>query len=197
MAKDPIKALWDLEKRLDKRVAAILNDCAFAIKRRVDSQEFIHWRTKRKPIVVEKARLVGNLMTATVRTASGWKWGQVLVGPAGQTTIPAKEGFLAIPTDAARKSFRGAKVGPKQYGGTVIFSGIIWGKAGWGGAGTGGYLRQRRAAGEIFRKQDLVPLFILKKSVVVRRRVIPADLIRWIQPKFREALINGGLLKVP
>jgi hypothetical protein len=195
MPKDPIKALEAMEKNLDKQVAKVLNDMAFRIKKRVDSQEFIHWRSKRHPIVVEKARLVGDLMTATVRGASKWTWGHVLIGPPGSTTIKARSGMLAIPTDFARKSFRGRTVGPKQYGGTRIFGGIVWGKAGWGGKGTGGGLRQHRAAGEKFKKQDLIPLFILKGSVVVRRRVIPAEMVNWIRPQFQAALKSGGLLK--
>jgi hypothetical protein len=193
--RDPIKTLTAIEKNLDKRVAAVLNDVAFQIKRRVDSQEFIHWKTKRKPIVVEKARLVGDLMTVTVRGARGWKWGHVLIGPLGSTTITAKGGMLAIPTDFARKSFRGRTLGPKQYGGLQIFNNIMWGKAGWGGGKTGGGLRQRRAAGERFKKQDLIPLFILKKSVVVRRRVNPAEMQRWGGQLLRAALIKARLLK--
>jgi hypothetical protein len=188
--------LLNLERRLDARVAKIVNDCAFKIKQRVDSQEFIHWRTRRKPIVVAKARLVGELMTATVRGASGWKWGHVLVGPAGQTTIKAKKGFLAVPTDFARLGGGRGQPGPRSYSGTQIFAGIIWGKAGWGGAKTGGGLRQHRAAGEKLGKESLIPLFILKGSVVMRRRVIPAEQSRWIAPQFKAALINGGLLKV-
>jgi hypothetical protein len=61
--------------------------------------------------------------------------------------------------------------------------------------GTGGGLRQRRAAGEKIGKQDLIPLFILKGSVVVKRRIIPSELINWIKPQFMAALKNGGLLK--
>lgn len=195
MLQDVIKNLEAIETNLDKRVAKVLNDMAFRIKQRVDSQEFIKWRSKRKPIVVEKAKLVGDLMTAAVRGASGWTWGHVLIGPPGATTITAKSGMLAIPTDFAQKGGGRGQPGPKSYTGRKVFAGIIWGKAGWGGAGSGGGLRQRRAAGEKFKKHDLIPLFILKKSIVVRRRVIPADLIRWIQPQFLAALKSGGLLK--
>jgi hypothetical protein len=195
MVKDPIRTLEAIEKNLDKKVAAVLNDMAFKVRER--AKGMLHFRTKRVPIVVEKARLVGNLMTVMVRGASGWTWGHVHIGPPGTTTIKAKhsgpkggEGMLAIPTDFARKGGD-----PKQYGGLQIFAGIIWGKAGWGGAKTGGGLRQRRAAGEKIGKQDLIPLFILKKSVVVRRRIIPQELMNWIRPQFLAALKSGGLLK--
>lgn len=195
MAKDPIKALQQLEKALDQRVAKVLNAMAARIRRRVTSQEFLRWKSGRKPIVVEKARLVGNLLTTTVRGASGWKWGHVHIGPRGTTTIKARKGMLAIPTDFAKKGFRGKALGPRQYGGTKIFAGIVWGKAGWKMGRTGGGLRQRRAAGEKFGKESLIPLFVLKGSVVVRRRIIPSQLIAWIKPQFMEALKQGGLLK--
>jgi len=195
MPKDPIKALDSIMKGLDGKMANILDRVALKIKKRVDSQEFIKWKTKRKPIVVEKARLVGDLMTVAVRTASGWKWGHVLVGPVGSFTIENFGGMLAIPTDAARKTFRGKKIGPKSYKGTSIHNNIIWGKAGWGGVGSGGYLKQRRAAGEKFSKGTEIPLFILKKSVVVRRRVIPAEMQKWGGELLKAALIKGRLLK--
>jgi hypothetical protein len=196
MPKDPIKTLEAIEKGLDKKLEKILNKIAFMIKRRVDSQEFIKWKTKRKPIVVDKARLVGSLMEVKVRAASGWKWGLVLIGPAGSSfTIENFGGMLAIPTDAAKLTFRGKKVGPKQYKGTTIHNNIIWGKAGWGGVGSGGYLRQRRAAGEKFTKNKEIPLFILKKSVVVRRRVIPADMQAWGNRLLRQYLVTARILK--
>lgn len=195
MPKDPIKALEDLEKALDRKVAWVLNAMAFRVKKRVDSQEFLKWKSRRKPIVVEKAKLVGDLMTVSVRGASGWKWGYVHIGPAGATTIQAKSGMLAIPTDFAQKGGGRGQPGPKSYKGTWVRNNIIWGEAGWGGVGTGGGLRQRRAAGEKFGKETPIPLFTLRKSVVVRRRIIPAQLIAWIRPQFTAALKQAGLLK--
>jgi hypothetical protein len=196
MPKDPIKSLEAIERNLDRKLAKVLNEMAFRIRNRVKGPPgLLQWKSRRIPVVVEKAKLVGQVMTAVVRGASGWKWGHVHIGPPGSTTIKAAKGMLAIPTDFARKGFRGKTLGPKQYAGTRIFAGIVWGKAGWGGARTGGGLRQRRAAGEKFTKESLIPLFILKSSVVVRRRIIPADLIRWIRPQLRGELIKGGLLK--
>jgi len=56
-------------------------------------------------------------------------------------------------------------------------------------------LRQRRAAGEKFGKQTLVPMFFLKGSVTVRRRVIPAVLQAWGNQLLKQALVNGKLLQ--
>ena len=191
MPKDPIKTLEAIEKNLEKKVGAILNAAAFKIRARVASQEFIHWKSRRQPIVVERAKPVGTLLLVTVRTSSHWDWGHVLVGPAGSTTIKPKKGMLAIPTDFAHK---GVKT-PKSYGGDLqIFAGIMWGKAGWGGSGTGGGLRQHRSAGEKFGKSALVPMFILKGSVVVSRKVHPAELQAWGYQLLRQALLDGKLL---
>jgi hypothetical protein len=194
MPKDPIKTLEAIEKNLDRQVGQVLNEMAFRIRNRVKGPPgLLHWKSRRIPVVVQKAVPVGGVITSAVRGASGWKAAPVHIGPPGSTTITAKRGMLALPTDFVRKGFRGKAVGPEQYGGTKIFGGIIWGKAGWGGARTGGGLRQHRAAGEKFRKQDLVPLFILKKSVVVRRRIIPPELIRWIRPQLRAELAKKAL----
>jgi len=44
--------------------------------------------------------------------------------------------------------------------------------------------KEGRYAGEKFGKQALVPLYILKGSVVVRRRIDPAALLAWVKPGF-------------
>lgn len=191
MAKDPIETLARLEQQVDRRIAKVLNRAAFQIKGRVASREFLQWRTRRRPIAVDKAKAGAQPLTAVVRGASGWKWGQVHIGPPGATTIRARDGMLAIPTDAVSKRFRGKLLGPRRYGGTVIFSGIIWGKAGW--AGTSAYVSNRRAAGERIGKETLIPLFILKGSVVVKRRIIPSELLAWIRPQLLAALKAEGL----
>jgi|GEM_PF-5875730 len=191
MAKDPIKALEALGKKLEKKVAKVLDECVFKIRRRVTSQEFLKWRTKRRPIVVEKAKLVAGIMTATVRGASRWTWGHVHIGEPGSTTISPKRGrYLALPTDFV-KTFRGHPVGPRRYSGTFVRKGVIFGLAGWHGSSG---IRQYRAAGERFEKKTAIPLFILQGSVVVRRRIIPSQLLAWIQPHFLALLKKEALV---
>jgi hypothetical protein len=193
MPKDPIKELARLEGVVDSRVARCLWRSVSRMKDRLKRQLLagspIHKRTKGLPVLRERPRLVaGGLWEAGVR--SPVDWARVHFGPLGTAfTIHPKGGhkFLAIPTDFV-KTFRGHPVGPKQYSGTVIFGGIIWGKAGWKQGRTGGGLRQHRAAGEKFGRQALIPLYILKKSVVVRRRIDPRALIAWERPHFREDL---------
>lgn len=208
MPKDPIKTLENIEKGLEKKVATILNTIAFKIRARVASQEFIHWKSKRQPIIVEKAKLVGQMLQVTVRGASHWTWASALIGPPGATTIKSKKasGMLAIPTDFARGPHAGRMPGPtnKMWGQIQIFGGMIWGpyggkrwevsgKVGHGGRSEGA--RQRRAAGEIFKGGDLIPLFTLKGSVIVKRKVHPAELEAWGNQLLRAALIKGRIVK--
>jgi hypothetical protein len=198
VSKDPIKTLEMLEKKLDKTVASILNDCAFKIHRWVTSSEFggLHWRTRRRPIVVKKARLKGSVITAEVRAASGWTYGHIFIGPPGQTTITAKGGgFMALPTEFV-KQIRGTQVGPRQYSGTVTFGGVIWGRAGWGkGSFDSKAFRWKKEFSKTFKElmPSLVPLFILKKSVIIKRRIISSILVKRIRPYFLEQLKKRAL----
>jgi len=182
MPKDPIKTLEDLEKRLERRVAGVLNKHADRLKQKLRADQVLKQRGPRRfPYLSKPARVEGNLLIARVFSPVGWAG--VHIGPPGATTITARQGMLAIPTDFVRVN-RGVPVGPHSYSGTVVFGGIIWGQAGWGGTRTGGGLRQHRAAGEKFKKQDLIPLFILKSAVVVPRRIHPQELIAWVKPGF-------------
>lgn len=193
MPQDPIKALETIIAKIDRQVGSVINKYAFQIRRRVSSSEFLKWRTRRRPIVVEKSKVENGIMTAYVRAASRWKYAHVHIGQVGTTTITAKNGFLAIPTDAANKFIRTRRAGPKHYGGLVIIDGIMYGRANW--SGTGGYVRQHRAAGEKFTRESLVPMFILKKSITVRRRVIPDYLINAVRPALRadlQQVLNRG-----
>jgi len=181
MPKDPIKTLERLAANLPKRVGEILWKNLTRLRDHLEATMPLKRRTKRGlPLVRRPIRLQGSVLEAGLFSPP--PWAGVHIGARGKTTVisPKRGQFLALPTDFV-KTFRGHPVGPRQYGGTVIFNGIIWGKAGWHG---GGAARQRRAAGEKLGKQALVPLFILKKSVIVRARIHPGDLIAWIKPQF-------------
>lgn len=191
MAKDPVQTLEKLEQLVSKRVGDILWDNLTRLRDYVRTQDLLHKRTRGMPYVRKPIRLQGDLIEAGLYAPPAWAEAHIGVG---QTTITAKGGgFLAIPTDFV-KQFRGHPVGPQQYGGLKIFGGIMWGVAGWGGAGTGGGLRQRRAGGEKFKKQDLIPLFILKKSVTYRKRINPQALINYIRPYFMADLKKSMLV---
>ena len=194
MAKNPVATLDKLAKLVDKRVGDILYDNLTRLRDYVRGAGFLQKRGKGLPYVRRPIRLQGTILEAGLYSPPAWAAAHI--GPAGSTTtISSKSGgFLAIPTDFV-KQFRGTPMGPKQYGGTVIFGGIICGKAGWNQARTGGGLRQRRAAGERFKKQDLIPLFILKKSVIIKKRIDPALLLAWIKPQYLADLQKACLVE--
>lgn len=189
--KDPIATLDKLGELVSKRVGDILWDNLTRLRDYLRTQELLKKRTVGMPYVRRPIMLQGDLIQAGLFAPPAWAVSHIGVG---STTITAKSGMLAIPTDFARKTFRGGMVGPTQYGGTVTFGGIIWGKAGWGGTQTGGGLRQHRAAGEKFKNQDLIPLFILKKSITYRKRINPQALIAWIKPQFMADLKKSMLV---
>lgn len=188
--KDPIAALDKLAVLLDKRVGSVLWDNLTRLRDHLRARDGLKKRTKGLPYIRKPIKLQGTLLEAGLYSPP--PWAHVHIGPAGKTTtITPKGQFLALPTDFVRTS-RGHPAGPKQYGGTVIFGGIIWGKAGWYG---GGAARQRRAAGEKLGRQTLVPLFILRKSVVVAARVHPDEHIAWIKPQFMADLKKYSLVQ--
>ncbi len=191
MAKDPLQTLDKLSELLPKRVGDILWDTLTQGRDYLRAQEPLKKRTRGMPYVRKPLNLQGNILEAALVAPPAWARTHIGVG---STTIAAKSGgFLAIPTDFVRQ-VRGHPVGPKQYSGMVVFGGIIWGKAGWGGAGSGGGLRQRRTGGEKFKKQDLIPLFILKKSVIIQKRINPQSLINFMKPIFLAGLKKSCLI---
>lgn len=200
--RDPVQTLERLEQALDKRVGGILWQNLTRLRDYLRAHSGLRVRTRGMPYVRRPIRLQGSIIEAGLYAPGPWAGAHI--GPAGSvTTITPKRGrFLALPTEFV-KQFRGHPVGPRQYGGTVIFGGIIWGGLGWGRMrGKVKYsdnfhqsaFTQRRAAGEIFRKEGLVPLFILKKSVIIRRRIDPAAAIAWIQPRFLADLKKSCLV---
>lgn len=221
MAKDPIKTLEALIDKLQGRVAAVLNRNTYKAHKKLVSQ---HLRGPMSSTAVDKksmrksqgiftkyykAEFEGLMVSTLIR--SPIPWAGVHIGPRGSsTTVSAKSGFLAIPTDFAKQASTtrwGGQRGPKDqiWGPTKVYHGIVWGLyGGWSfiasgrvgkGASSEG-MKQRRAAGEKFTKGQDLPLFILKKSIVIRRRVDPqVDVIDWIKPQYFEDL-KKSVLKV-
>jgi len=122
----------------------------------------------------------------------GTVYGRVHVGPKGQTTTitPKKGKYLTIPLPAAMTGAgvaRGsARKGPwgetfvaksKETGGLIIF-----GKR---------KIMRGKKAGELRGK--ITPLFLLLKSVRIKARVHPEELIAWIKPKMIEDFLKGGI----
>jgi len=115
----------------------------------------------------------------------GTVYARVHVGPKGQSTLitPKKGKYLTIPFPATMTK-AGVARGParsEQWGDTFVRKSkagnlIIFGKK---------RIMKGKKEGDL-RKQ-IVPLFLLVKSVKVKARVHPEDLISWIAPKIKES----------
>lgn len=107
------------------------------------------------------------------------KYARVHIGKKGTSTVikPTKKKFLAIPLAAAKTSAGVPRGGPLDgiWGPTFISKGIIFGKA----------------PGTKEEGSKPIPLFVLKGSVVVPRRIGPVeDLYPKIRPAFVEDIKN-------
>lgn len=123
--------------------------------------------TRPLKVRVEGSKVVGGL-------AFGAKYAKVHIGPGGSTfTIrPRNKKFLAIPLAAAKTAAGVPRGGPLDgiWGPTFISKGVIFGFSG----GT-----------KASQSHKPIPLFVLKRSVVVPRRVDPkAHLLDWVKPQF-------------
>ena len=141
-------------------------------------------------------------------------YAKVHFGPRGSEVkiVPIKAKLLAIPLAAAKTGAGVARGGPTSgiWGPTKCFRSkagnlIIWGyqtgkaamgtrqktvTGGQGNAVSLAYARRSMAQGE------LVPLFVLKDSVVIKRRIEPmVDLVQWAKPVLTEEIKKAGLLK--
>ena len=137
------------------------------------------------PTEIKEGSVEGGISFGTV-------YGRVHVGPKGQTTTitPKKGKYLTIPLPAAMTGAgvaRGsARQGPwgetfvaksKETGGLIIF-----GKR---------KITSGKKVGEL--RGQITPLFLLLKSVRIKARVHPEELIAWIKPKMIEDFLKGGI----
>ncbi|MHB9075255.1 MAG: hypothetical protein ACYC6G_17245 [Desulfobaccales bacterium] len=153
--------------------------------------------------------------TVSAKLHAGMVYAKVHFGPRGSEVkiVPIKAKMLAIPLAAAKTGAGVARAGPTSgiWGPTKCFRSkagnlIIWGyKTGKAAMGT----RQKTVTGGqgnavslsyargVLDKGELVPLFVLKDSVVIKRRIDPRlDLIQWAKPVVLEEIKKAGLLKV-
>ena len=122
----------------------------------------------------------------------GTSYAKVHIGPRGQsmTITPKRSKFLAIPLPAAQGNHGEALDPPRstRWGNTIVKKNdqgnlIIYGFQ-------GGETKVAGKTGAAARGKKLVPLFLLRKSVTVKTRIHPEDLLDWVRPRiendFRE-----------
>jgi hypothetical protein len=145
----------------------------------------------RASVLPIKAEIKGNTIEGGV--SIGTVYARVHVGPAGQTTVikPKMAKYLTIPLLAA-KAGRGGQ-GPGK--GTA--RGGPWGETFVAKSRAGnliifGRLKVTKGPRVGQLRQNIVPLFLLKKQVTIKARIHPEELISWVQPQVREDFINEG-----
>lgn len=113
----------------------------------------------------------------------GTVYARVHIGPKGQETLitPKKGKFLAIPLPAAMTRAGVARGSPRRgpWGETFVRETdgklIVFGKM---------QISKGKRTGEL--RSQVIPLFLLLKSVKIKARIHPEDLLSWIEPKIRE-----------
>jgi len=182
MPKNPVTTLDQIIKDLVPKVEKIVKEHSVRLWEQVISRHLTGGTTSdrlgrrtgtlargTRPLPV---KLEGSKVTGGVSFGAKYAWTHI--GPAGsQVTIrPKNKKFLAIPLAAAKTAAGVARGGPLSgiWGPTFIAKGIIFGFSG----GTKGS-----------KSAKPIPLFVLKRSVVVSRRVFPKEhMIDWAKPKF-------------
>jgi hypothetical protein len=182
MAKDPVTSLDQIIKGLVPKVMKVVQEhskrlwdhtvsrhltggtAADRLGRRTGA---LARSTRPLPVKMEGSKVTGGL-------SFGAEYAWTHIGPAGsQVTIrPKNKRFLAIPLAAAKTAAGVARGGPLSgiWGPTFIAKGVIFGFSG-GTKGT--------------QSKTPIPLFVLKRSVVVPRRVHPKEhLLDWAKPQF-------------
>ncbi len=182
-----------------------------------DSTLSRHTANLARSIQADDPKQDGNVVSATLH--AGVIYAKTHFGPRGSAfQINSKGKKLAIPLDAAKTGAGVARGSPLDgiWGPTKIFRSkagnmIIWGyqvtsKSGRVTMGRG--LAQKKvtggqpgaislsAASKMQSEGELIPLFVLKDSVVIKRRIDPkVDLVDWGKPVLIEELKKVGLLK--
>lgn len=167
-----------------------------------------------RSITEEPATLGAGGTMVSAKLHAGMIYAKVHFGPRGSEVkiVAIKAKMLAIPLAAAKTGAGVARAGPTSgiWGPTKCFKSkagnlIIWGyqtgkaalgtrqKTVTGGQGNAVSLSYARRA---LDKGELVPLFVLKDSVVIKRRIDPRlDLIQWARPILTEEIKRVGLFK--
>lgn len=130
----------------------------------------------------------GDLVTVTPQVSGnriaggisvGEVYGPIHIGPRGtsQEIRPTKAQFLAIPLDAAKTGAGVARGKPRD---------ALWGPTFIAKSKAGNLIIFGYSGGTKASKSDTpIPLFVLKKSVVIPRRIDPyEDLLKQVKPGF-------------
>jgi hypothetical protein len=221
--KDPITSLEKIEQAIIAKAIQAVNRTGRRVEEKLlrehmsgpgDNSLARRTGAATRSIHLEPAALEAGSTTIAAKLYAGVIYAKVHFGPRGSEVkiVPIKAKMLAIPLAAAKTGAGVARGGPTSgiWGPTKCFKSkagnlIIWGyqtgkaamgtrqKTVTGGQGNAVSLSYARRA---MNQGELVPLFVLKDSVVVKRRIDPmVDLIQWAKPVLTEEIKKVGLLK--
>lgn len=221
--KDPIASLEKIEQAIIAKAIQAVNRTGRKVEEKLlrehmsgpgDNSLARRTGAAARSIVLSPAALEAGSTTIAAKLYAGVIYAKVHFGPRGSEVkiVPIKAKMLAIPLAAAKTGAGVARGGPtsgiwgptrcfKSKAGNLIIWGYQTGKAAMGTRQktvTGG---QGNAVGLAYARRamnqgELVPLFVLKDSVVVKRRIDPmVDLIQWAKPILTEEIKKAGLLK--
>jgi hypothetical protein len=221
--KDPIEALEKIEQGIVAKAIQALNHTGRKIEEKLlrehmsgpgDNSLARRTGTAARSIHLEPAAVEAGSTLVSSKLYAGVVYAKVHFGPRGSEVkiVPINAKMLAIPLAAAKTGAGVARGGPTSgiWGPTKCFRSkagnlIIWGyttgkaamgtrqKTVTGGQGNAVSLSYARRA---MNQGELVPLFVLKDSVVIKRRIDPKlDLIQWAKPVLTQELKKAGLLK--
>jgi hypothetical protein len=221
--KDPIAALEKIEQGIIAKAIQAVNNTGRKVEEKLlrehmsgpgDNSLARRTGAAARSIHLEPAALEVGSTTISAKLYAGVIYARVHFGPRGSEVkiVPIKAKLLAIPRAAAKTGAGVARGGPTSgiWGPTKCFRSkagnlIIWGyqtgKAAMGtrqktvtsGQGNAVSLSYAR---RVMNQGELVPLFVLKDSVVVKRRIDPmVDLVQWAKPVLTGEIKKAGLLK--
>jgi len=193
------RALSGLPEKLIRNVIRVINSKSLEMKNYIITEHLTGGTTDTR-LRVRSGRLRGSLSVIKAKNEGdrieggvsiGTIYARTHFGPEGQETtiVPKNAKYLTIPLPAAMTGAgvgKGlARTGP--WGETFIAKSkagnlIIYGKQ--------RYMKGKRI-GQL--RSQIIPLFLLKKSVTIRARIHPEDILSWIAPKVRESLISQGI----
>ena len=187
MPKDPIKSLDQIIAGLAPKVKQVVQEHSKRLWDRTVSHHLtggtgpdrlarrtgtLARGTKPLPVTMDGSKVTGGIGFSA-------PYAGVHIGPAGSrvTIRPKNKKFLAIPLPAAKTAAGVPRGGPLDgiWGPTFISKGVIFG------------FKQ----GTKKEHKNPIPLFVLKRSVVVPRRVDPDQhLLNWVKPQFVKDLAD-------
>ena len=221
--KDPITSLKKIEQAIIAKAIQAVNATGKRVEEKLlrehmsgpgDNSLAKRTGTAARSIHLEPAAVETGGTLVAAKLYAGVIYARVHFGPRGSevTITPVKAKMLAIPLAAAKTGAGVARGGPTSgiWGPTKCFRSkagnlIIWayktGKADMG-------MRQKTVTGgqgnavslsyaqKAMKDGELIPLFVLKDSVVIKRRIDPkVDLAQWAKPILAGEIKKAGLLK--